>query len=370
MKNLLLTIFVASLFVTTPLLAQTIPVWPGDVNNNGQVTNVDILYLGLGFDSQGPPRDTSQDGNDWLERQATPWNTFIIDTTLNGALADCNGDGFVDTFDLAAINQNYLLTTGAGNRPDSTIPSTPNYPPLFFQTPPDSIEENTTVVLDLHLGNTQLPVDSFYGIAFTIEFDTAVISRGSWAALATSSFAPAFSYEITFLKELYDSARVDIAYSLTPNAGTITSVSTDSSILALSFIIEDNLIGIAQLDPTLDLRFSNITMIDGNGHLQGANAIDLSIPLKVIDTGVGINELEAKLQVYPNPAQDQLHINGINNIDLLTITDLAGATVLTHVPTNGSATQTLNTEALSNGLYLLQVQTSKGTIRKKVLIAR
>lgn len=370
MKNILLTIFSAFILSIPSLTAQTVIVWPGDVNNNGQVTNVDVLYLGLGFDKQGPTRDTANIGDDWSAKQTLQWNSSIIDTSLNGAYADCNGDGVVDTSDLVAINQNYLLTTGGAIRPDSTQFGTPNSPPLYFPLAPDTIFENTTVVLDLHLGSAQLPVDSFYGIAFTIEFDTTIISRGSWAALATSSFAPAFSTELTFIKELYDSARVDIAYSLTPNSGTVTSVTSDSSILALSFIIEDNLIGIAQVDSVLDLRFSNITMIDGSGNLQGANAINLSVPLKVVDTSVGINELEAKLQVYPNPAQDQLHINGINNIDKIEVTDLTGATVLSQLPTNSSAAQTLNTETLSNGIYVLHIQTHKGTIRKKILIAR
>lgn len=370
MKNLLLTIFGTLILCSSTILAQSLTVWPGDVDNNGQVTNVDVLYLGLGFDKTGPFRDTANAGILWTPKQALSWNSFIIDTTLNGAYADCNGDGVVDTVDLGAIEQNYLLTNGGALRPDSFLVGTPNSPPLFFETSLDTIFEGMGVSLNINLGSTQLPVDSFFGISFSIEFDTDLVTPGSWTALAASNIAPTFNTELTFLRELYDSSRVDIAYSLTPLSTGNTSVPSDSTILALSFIIEDNLIGIAQLDSTFDLRLRNVTLIDASGNRYATNPIALSLPLKLADTTVGINELESKLKVYPNPAQGQLYLSGINNIEQIQITDLTGAIVLNQITNGGSDKQVLNTETLTNGMYLLNVSTSKGIIRKKILIAR
>lgn len=369
MKNAILSILVITLLTTSNAFAQLV-VWPGDVNNNGQVTNVDLLYFSLGYNTIGPPRDTADRGIVWVATPATAWQTFISpDTSLNAVYADCNGDGFIDTSDIAAIEQNYLLTASTGNiRPDVFSDSLANSAPFFFESPNntiDTIYESTAVTLNLILGSQQFSVDSFQGIAFSIEFDTAVIAPGTWSAQATGALSPAISTPFMLMREVYDSSRVDFALCVSG-----TPVRTDSAILAISFIIEDNLIGIAQNDSLFELKLRNITLMDGYGNIQDINAIDFSTPLKVEDSISSIHELEAQLKVYPNPANNVLQVSGIKQVEQIQITDLTGATVLEVHTDLGNNKHLINTENLTNGMYIIQVHTAEGMLRRKILIAR
>lgn len=369
MKNVLLSILAITLFTTTEAFAQ-LTVWPGDVNNNGQVTNADLLYFSLGYNTIGPPRDTLDQGTVWAATPANSWQTFLSpDTTLNAAYADCNGDGFIDTSDIAAIEQNYLLTTGSGNvRPDVFSNSATNTSPFFFEFPNNTIDtlfENMAVTLNLRLGSQQFPVDSLQGISFSIEFDTSVVAPGSWAAQTIGALSPTISTPFTFMREVYDSSRVDFAFCVSNNP-----VRSDSAILALSFIIEDNLIGIAQNDSLFELKLRNITLMNGRGEIMDINAADFSTPLRVEDTINSIHELDAQLQVFPNPANHVLQISGIDQVEQIVITDLTGATVKALNTDVGQNRQLIETESLPNGMYIIQVHTTEGMLRRKILIAR
>jgi len=54
-------------------------VWPGDVNNNGIVNHVDLIYLGEIFFQTGPPRFFPEQGIFWEEKLINaPWGSSEI----------------------------------------------------------------------------------------------------------------------------------------------------------------------------------------------------------------------------------------------------------------------------------------------------
>jgi hypothetical protein len=84
------------------------------------------------------------------------------------------------------------------------------------------------------------------------------------------------------------------------------------------------------------------------------------------NTQVGIpeNNLDHLLTVYPNPLQrsEQLHIVAPFSVSTIRLMDISGKLVL------DSKDTVINTSELKPGMYLLQADTEKGTLRKKIIV--
>jgi hypothetical protein len=85
-------------------------------------------------------------------------------------------------------------------------------------------------------------------------------------------------------------------------------------------------------------------------------------------TALGINPPSplAKIQVYPNPVDDLLHIRGIGTISELWLTDLSGREVFRSRPENENID--LPVTELHSGIYLLSLETVKGSYHVKVVV--
>jgi hypothetical protein len=74
--------------------------------------------------------------------------------------------------------------------------------------------------------------------------------------------------------------------------------------------------------------------------------------------------VEESINVYPNPATNELYIENVEaNISVVTLTDLAGKVVM-QVPNNGEKRVKLSVQSLSSGIYILET----GTQRVKVMV--
>jgi hypothetical protein len=90
-----------------------------------------------------------------------------------------------------------------------------------------------------------------------------------------------------------------------------------------------------------------------------------------VTMAVGIEEdLANNIQVYPNPATDNITIalNNPMNVEKITLMDLSGKVVFSTSP-NGSITKTLIPVAnLAKGLYLLQLEVEGAVASYKVQV--
>ena len=78
------------------------------------------------------------------------------------------------------------------------------------------------------------------------------------------------------------------------------------------------------------------------------------------------NLMVTDFTVYPNPAQQQITIDGLNGMEKIQLTDMTGRVLLT-VRNIGNASSTLQIEELANGIYNLVIQEKGNQIVKKVV---
>lgn len=85
-------------------------------------------------------------------------------------------------------------------------------------------------------------------------------------------------------------------------------------------------------------------------------------------TEIENNPLSASMNMYPNPAGNEVTIASLNNMQSIRVMNCLGQTVLNN--TAEGLIHTMNTSQLNNGVYLVEIQTEKGLITKKLTVNR
>lgn len=365
MNNILkLWITTAVLLFSLPSFAQ-VTVWPGDVNNDGIVNTVDVLYLGVGFNTQGPVRNNQ--GIVWQASQGSPWNDILPDST-NYAYLDCDGNGFIGTSDFNAIEQNYDSTHGtiiidSFPTPDSLSPV------FYFSGSPDSLQAGDTITIDIFAGSAILPAN-FFGVALSFNYDTSLIVANSVSATPDSLLDTPIDRVFLLSTDNNNSGTFDLAITRLANSGgssgnPITIAS--QRLLSISFIIEDNLIGKMVAGP-LELSLSNIRMTSKDLVKTSGNTDAVSLPFVDVAASAPILQFD-KLRVYPQPTSAYFIIDGLMENGFITLTDLAGNTI-THQSVDQGTKNSIDCTQLAAGMYLLHIETRNGSIVKKILIEK
>lgn len=347
------------------VFSQTRTVWPGDANNDSIVNNMDVLYIGQGYNTQGPARDTVY--IDFVPDTVPSWPNFLPDGT-NYAYIDCNGSGFIDSDDLQAVEQNYGLTHGTPpvDTPQITTPANPSF---YFSNLPDSIRPGDTVTIDIFAGSTNVPAE-FFGVAFTILYDTTIVVPGSFTATPDTVLNSPVDPLLFLAREQGPNSfgAFDIALTRRRNTGGGMGnniVLQGERLLTISFIIEDNLIGIA-FSGGLDLEITKLRLLDNAFMDVIANKDTINIPITEVVSIADEPQFE-KLRLYPQPASQLLMMNGLPGKGQLTITDLTGK-ALVQEPFNGNDPLRIDCSKLAPGLYLVNFETATGNTVRKIMI--
>lgn len=356
-------ILAITIFATLPAYSQ-LQVWPGDANNDGVVNTLDVLYLGVGFNNQGPARSTQ--GNTWQANQASIWSIILPDST-NAAYLDCNGNGFIDIDDLSAIQQNFGLTHPALVVDSFPVPDSATSPVFYFVGVPDSLQAGDSVSIDVYAGSNIPPAD-FFGLALSFGYDSTLVVSNSVVAEVDSPLGSPTDPVIFFTAT--DGLTGNLEIALTKRANTGGSSGTPillagQKLLSISLIIEDNLIGKTVQDP-LVLTLSNINMYSKYLDKSSGLGTQISIPFKDIVASAPTLDAD-RLIIYPQPASHLIMIEGLPETGILTLTDITGKTLLTKPIESGTRNE-LDCSMLSTGLYLLHINTPQGTATKKILI--
>ena len=119
----------------------------------------------------------------------------------------------------------------------------------------------------------------------------------------------------------------------------------------------DNTVDLSAYDnaPDVMIAFEGISAYGNNLFIDDVNTSTAST--------TGINNMPYNLSIYPNPAKDILTIEGsYRSVDVF---DILGNLVL-----SSDATKNINVSELSNGVYMLNINTENGVSTQKITITK
>ncbi|MGK0389039.1 MAG: hypothetical protein ACI94Y_001773 [Maribacter sp.] len=361
-NNIIKINFIAVLLTLLPLIVlgqvndETI-VWPGDVNNNGVVNHVDVLYIGAAYGFAGEARDTVT--IQW-DSAAVPdsWGMAFQNNGLSVAFADCDGNGVVEDADLAAIGVNYglehdLLLSDSFPQ-DVGLSDTE----LFFNTGGDNpvAMPGSVVSILVDLGTQNIPVDNFYGLAFTIEVNTNYIDMQSLIFDFESSWMDPLNETLITYQRRNDST-LDVVLS----RRSMTTVSGGGTVGILSLIIEGD---VPDFAPNIEvLIIKDVYIVD-----EELNQIYVTDEQSLyLDITSPIRELpKNEFSIYPNPVSKGIcTIKGLEKYSDVEVRllDIAGRQMKVELIDNN-----LHVGNLPTGIYFINVSTPRGVLTEKIFI--
>lgn len=334
-------------------------VYPGDANNNGLCSHVDVLYLGLGFGDTGPNRQGGN--NSWTPQiLPTPWAQSTQDG-INHGYIDCNGNGTIDSSDMGAIDANFGQMVSPANPGDTASFASGNAPILAINLPMDSMPVMGTVTFtaDITLGSSFFPVDSLYSVAYTIAYDPAIVDQitanphGGWLANSASPIT----------RSWVDSTN-GLIYMVVTNTDHLNR-SGFGAIGSIGIVMDDNIRLHANFSLGLDIVFARALRRDGSSYPLIPQGDQMSILTAAVRP-----HPQLELEANPNPASDFLKVTApATATSPLQLFNISGKLVA-EFRLEDAHNQRLNVSALAPGIYFLEMKTGQGIHRKKILIAR
>lgn len=331
-------------------------VWPGDTNLDNIANHIDLLNIGLGFGEQGPPRPEAT--IIWEAQQATDWPGLFYDNDLNYKHADANGSGRIDREDRIPILEHYGLTHGP-LPVFSEIPATENDPPLYvdFETSSSPIPPGGTFQVPVVFGTEALPVEDIYGIAFTISFDPEVINPASIEVVYPDSWLGDTEQNLLTLdRTLAESGRINVALTRIDqlNVGGFGPIA--SLIGAIDDIAgKETQVGITEV----------VAIRVNEDRIPVNNKISLVEFSEQLDPEIGYIDLNASLNIFPNPTSSEVLITSRFNFPIEKIRVLDGYGNPTGLQVTGK--NRINLDELPSGVYMLRIQLGEYTISRKVV---
>jgi Secretion system C-terminal sorting domain len=347
-------------------------VWPGDVNSDLIVDNIDLLLIGSGNNFTGDIRDSVSIL--YIGHPSVDWTTTYANL-VNMKHGDCNGDGVIFTDDTLAISQNYGLTHPAihddqnANRLSTTSSTQslardlfPEFPqsgigaPLYFDNIGSVLTPGASYALPIHYGTTGSIGDMLYGIAFSVNYDINQIDPSS----VKLTYAPCWLADTS---EMLRIERNDIA--LGKIAGVLTRYDQQDmmgagEIAVLEFTVNPSASGNIQFD------FSRTLALLSN---QSQVLLQTSPALFSVVTGIAEQTTE-HFSLSPNPSKGNITIrqSGKLNDASLRIFDTMGRLMDSEIKLSSSAITSLDLSHLQKGIYFLEINSEEGRETERIVL--
>lgn len=335
-------------------------IWPGDADNDGVADNNDLLPIGLGYGATGLPR--MQQDILWVGRRGISWLSTPING-INGKYIDCDGNGTINADDTLAIVQNFGLTHSKGN---GQGPWRANAPVLYVDIIPDTTQAGDTMYANLYLGDATINATNVYGLAFTLNYDVNVVDTSRTQMEFADSWLGTSSDKISLSKDLKQ-GQIKCAVTRIDH----TNRSGSGQIARASFVITtDNINGKDLSYYGMRVWITDLVVVDKDGLELEVNEGQDSSNVEFEPTGIGevtLNSNDLKLQ--PNPANDMVQIAVTKELigGVLKLYDVQGRALTEIRITNQSIS--INTASLTSGIYIVHINTTRGTITKRLIVA-
>ena len=325
-------------------------VYPGDVNNDWEVSNLDVLELGLHYLQSGFPR--SSISNIWQPNFANNW----VDTLSNGKNlnhSDCDGSGIINNDDTLAIFNNYNLW-----RDYKPLLSPTVNPQLRIIPNQAAVAKGSWGTASIYLGDVSNPVNNINGIAFTIYFDHTLIEPNEIWIEYPNSFINSSNQNLHFRKLDFSNEYLYTATTHTLN----NNVNGNGLIGILHYKIASSL----TTDELLNIGMFQANQSNTSGAITSLTAG--SGTLMAMGTSVGLmEELNGNIvSISPNPTNGLLTINSKTELEKIEVVSITGALLLSETPTNVS--HTLHLENFANGIYFVNVYQNDRIVKREKIV--
>jgi hypothetical protein len=205
------------------------------------------------------------------------------------------------------------------------------------------------------LGDTAIPVNNFYGLAFTYNFDPLIVDTGYTSIGFRNSWIGTDTDKIAISKIFNNAGQIKAAVTRIDHS----SRSGSGTIATAQFIVNTHNIATASSFYYSNVgNISNVTAIDQNGNTillnSGADTTQVAVtPLGVISlTGT------STIHLYPNPNKGTFTLATSGSIGSdYTISDMLGHVIVHDVISENE--QSIELKQAAEGVYTLVVKGSQ-----------
>jgi hypothetical protein len=365
MKTIISTFF--ALLLSTVIYGQISGpvVWPGDLNNNGIVNEVDVLYWGSAFGATGSPRGPNSDTTYIGYPAPSDWAQFF-NNGVNFHHADANGDGIVDDDDLIPIKNIFGLQNDSIISSDA-FPVIPGQeaPPLYLTTQVNTFQDRKLVIFEVNLGDLQTPVDSFYGFSFRLHYDTLFAKNGLSMGLAPENWVQQDENDT----ELF--VNVDTLGGIASVALTRKDLKTvsGSGTLMRGIIVVEDIVFTPERD-TFTIGIDSVRLV--GPQLFSYNPDPVTADVLGVVSSVDVPKVQNDLlRVYPNPVRESVRIELLDKrraMEKLFLFNNLGQQIKNVTFRGNPTSYRMNVQMLPPGLYTVVAQTSDAAYSQKIII--
>lgn len=373
MRQILFCLFVSQLTCAIAL-AQPIVLFPGDTNNDGVANHFDLLPIGVAYNMEGPPRQNAS--LNWLPQPLfPPWPGTLPVSLINKGFVDCDGNGFIDAFDIDAIVLNFDNTQNFSQPPPMPYP--PKLTDTCFSCPkPDiliSFDKDTIVSGEDELDTLFAYIILRYppgvtsqngalGIAFDVKYD-----YDPEKIIDSLTIAYPDTFPDNRMYVIATSTKAQLWRLPPPGAMRFATAGRGQNVFFVSdtlftvrFIIIDMIIRDAEL---FSLSLSNVLIINKLEQVIGLGNIKQN-PVVVVSATHSPNRRPLVL-LSPNPVRETLAVESPESpIEKIDIAGTDGRLALS-AEAGGQNRFDVPTGSLPPGVWLAVIQTRSGVAVKK-----
>jgi Secretion system C-terminal sorting domain/Kazal-type serine protease inhibitor domain len=342
-------------------------VMPGDGNGDGKANVYDLLSVGNGYATSGAPRPEAS--IDWTPQYAPNW--LLSTNGINYKHSDTNGDGQINEFDISPIEMHYQAIEA------DAIPPVDDAPPVYVTFDKDTIFVNPNtpqpiqITANLNIGTPTKPIFGLYGMACALRYPEFVEHNPSM--LYDPAFFGATNYVLSLGHDINTRQQFDFGIAHKNGNGASGYGRVAELSLRADYIIIIDIIDRAE-DKVIPftIPIEGIRAIDaqGNEKILTPSGTPDTLWIKLIDGISATQDLvqAGKVQIFPNPATDQLQITAKNNdIQAIELYNALGQRVLNTQMANTN-TASLDVSKLESGIYSIRVITGIGMGEQKVIV--
>ncbi len=329
-------------------------VWPGDTNDDGIANALDLLSIGQHFGVDGPSRYLDF-GIEWVEHHGLDWQ-YSNNEGVNLKHVDCNGDGVIDQHDVEAIEVNY----GLEHNKTANTEQTNFEASLYIDIVNEVVGESDTVEAIIRLGDDFASLEEAYGLAFSINYNQALIEPNTVSIAFTDSWLSTGSPILEIYKEL--DGRTETAISRTDHA----SVGGSGVIGAMTFVMEDVLIGKDQ-SAALQLMPSDVRLVTAENNVVEIEPVGDEVTVVGIESKIMANN---EFEIWPNPIEDHFQLRFEQPVELKEVALYNSAGIQVWIAEPGFTGQLFDLKPgkLASGNYILRGVSSLGIFHQNAVI--